>query len=342
MATSYKDSGVHIEDGNQLVERIKPLLAKHQNQDDLAGFGGFAALSRVPAHYKQPILVTATDGVGTKLELLIENDRLHSVGQDLVAMSANDVLVCGGKPTLFLDYLATGVLDVDQTERVISGIAAACELAGCSLVGGETAEHPGFFPKGRFDLAGFCVGWVEEENILHANRVHEGNVILGLGSSGPHSNGYSLIRKLLRENPAPSDSVIQALLTPTRIYSESVFPACEMLLAMAHITGGGFRDNIPRSIPDHLSAIIDLTSWERPPEFDWIQSVSSLDDLEMLTTFNCGIGMILFLAEVNLPHVVTFLSNQGEKVHVLGRVERSPTQLKPNQLEVSKSEFRLG
>ena len=342
MPTSYKDAGVSVEAGNRLVDRIKSTLSNHQPRELLEEVGGFAALARVPKHLENPILVTATDGVGTKLELLIQHDQLHTVGQDLVAMCANDVLVCGAQPSQFLDYLATGKLDVDQAETVIRGIALACEMAGCGLVGGETAEMPGFYTEGTFDLAGFCVGWVEEAEILSAKHVQPGDIVLGLASSGPHSNGYSLIRKLLRENVQPESSILETILAPTRIYVKPVVTQRQHIHAMAHITGGGFRDNLPRSLPKALEAVINLSAWEQPSVFKWLQETSGLQSQDMFTTFNCGIGMVLFVPADSADTVASELTAQGEQVYLLGEIKPPGSKLNPNQLAVGHDRFEYG
>ena len=342
MPTSYKDAGVNVDAGNQLIDRIKPTLNQHQPDELLADSGGFAALTRVPSHLKSPVLVTSTDGVGTKLELLIERQRLHTVGQDLVGMCVNDILVCGAQPSIFLDYFATSRLDVDEAETVIKSIAAACDLAGCSLVGGETAEMPGFYPVGKFDLAGFAIGWVDHDQILGSQRVQSGDILLGLASSGPHSNGFSLIRKLLRDNPPPDDLIFETLLAPTRLYVKSVIDQVPQLHAMAHITGGGLRDNLPRSLPKTLEACIDLNSLSQSPTFEWLQQTAAISDLDMWTTFNCGIGMVLFVSELNVDTVAQRLSQAGEKVAVMGEVRPLNSALKSNELGVAHNRFEVG
>lgn len=342
MAISYQQAGVDVEAGNELVGRLKSLLTTQMEPGLLSGHGGFVALCRVPGNYDQPVMALGTDGVGTKLELLIEHDHLHTAGQDLVAMCANDVLVYGAAPHMFLDYLATGRLNVEEAELVIKSIAGACELAGCTLAGGETAEMPGFYPEGKFDLAGFCVGWVEEANLLLPQNVQVGDVVLGLASSGPHSNGYSLIRKLLANAKTPPGSdLIRSLLEPTRIYVKSLLPFTDHIHAMAHITGGGFADNLPRAYSDDLAAHLQLDAWHRPEVFKWIQSEANIGDLEMLSTFNCGIGMILILPPGNVDGVRKGLKQLGETTYVIGQMHAVSDAASHNTLVVARERFEL-
>ncbi|MCY4130798.1 MAG: phosphoribosylformylglycinamidine cyclo-ligase [Gammaproteobacteria bacterium] len=341
MADAYKRAGVNIDAGNELVNRIKPALGSNRTADMLSGLGGFAALCKVPDKYKSPVMALGTDGVGTKLDLLLQHDQLDTVGQDLVAMCANDVLVYGAEPTLFLDYYATGKLNVDDGETIIKSIGEACDIAGCALVGGETAEMPGFYPDGKFDLAGFCVGWVEEDEILKPENVKAGDFIIGLASSGPHSNGFSLIRKLLSELDAtPEPKILSALLTPTRIYARSLLPLVKRIRAMAHITGGGFKDNLPRAFSGTLEAHID-PYWLKPYIFSWLQDQLSISGLEMLETFNCGIGMVLFVGPRNASHVTHSLAQAGEIPYLLGRMQPQQSRAQSGELVVSQDRFEI-
>lgn len=342
MADAYKRSGVNIDAGNELVNRITPALGSNRTGDMLSGLGGFAALCKVPEKFKHPVMALGTDGVGTKLDLLQQHGQLDTVGQDLVAMCANDVLVYGAEPTLFLDYYATGKLDVDEGETIIKSIGEACDIAGCALVGGETAEMPGFYPDGKFDLAGFCVGWVEEGEILKPERVKAGDSIIGVASSGPHSNGFSLIRKLLSElDTAPEREMLSSLLVPTRIYAKSLLPLVKQIRAMAHITGGGFKDNLPRAFSDSLEAHIDLESWSKPEIFRWLQDQLSISDLEMFETFNCGIGMVLFVAPENGASVLRDLAKAGEIPFLIGQMRQHRSDVQSGNLIVSRDRFEL-
>ena len=341
MSDAYKRSGVNIDAGNELVDRIKPALGSNRTSDMLSGLGGFAALCKVPEKFKKPVMALGTDGVGTKLDLLLQHDQLDTVGQDLVAMCANDVLVYGAEPTLFLDYYATEKLDVDTAESIIKSIAGACDIAGCALVGGETAEMPGFYPDGKFDLAGFCVGWVEEDEILKPERVQAGDVIIGLASSGPHSNGFSLIRKLLSEfEVPPGPEILSALLAPTRIYARSLLPLMPRIRAMAHITGGGFKDNLPRAFSESLEAHVD-PSWRKSEIFSWLQDQLSIPNLEMLATFNCGIGMVLFVDPSNAKSVQDDLAKAGEIPYSIGHVREQASKAQADTLVVSRDRFEM-
>ena len=342
MADAYKRSGVNIDAGNELVDRIKPALGSNRTADMLSGLGGFAALCRVPQKFNKPVMALGTDGVGTKLDLLLKHNHLDTVGQDLVAMCANDVLVYGAEPTVFLDYYATGKLDVDDAETIIKSIGEACDIAGCALVGGETAEMPGFYPEGKFDLAGFCIGWVEEDEILRPENVKAGDAIVGIASSGPHSNGFSLIRKLLSElDRAPDTSVLSALLAPTRIYAKTLLSLSARIRAMAHITGGGFKDNIPRAFSNSLEAHIRTTSWPKQDVFNWLQEQLAISDLEMLETFNCGIGMVLFVERENVADVLEDLSRQGETAYEIGQMHAEDTVAVDGTLIVSRDRFEF-
>lgn len=342
MSDAYRDAGVNVASANELIESIKPALARQHKPELLSSLGGFAALAKVPKRYKNPVMVLGTDGVGTKLELLIQHDRLDTVGQDLVAMSVNDALVYGAEPALFLDYYATGKLSVEDASVVITGIANACELAGCALVGGETAEMPGFYNDAQFDLAGFCVGWVEEEAILKPENTHAGDAIIGIGSSGPHSNGYSLIRKVLNEseNP-PANEILAALLEPTRIYAKSVLPSIQQIHAIAHITGGGFRDNLPRSFSNSLEAHITLDSWTKQPVFAWLQQQAEMSDLDMFSTFNCGLGLILFVDPALEETVRKNLTDAGESPFTIGHMQPKQAPCPAGTIVVSNERFEL-
>jgi phosphoribosylformylglycinamidine cyclo-ligase len=336
---TYKQAGVDIEAGADLIRRIAPAAKATRRPELLGGLGGFAAMAELPSGYEQPILVTGTDGVGTKLKLAIDFARHDGVGQDLVAMCANDVLVTGAEAFLFLDYYATGKLDVDVAERVIKGIAKGCDLAGCALAGGETAEMPGFYSDGEYDLAGFCIGVVEKRKIIDGSQIQVGNKIIGLPSSGPHSNGYSLVRKVLeRQGVVPNEDLLDDLLAPTRIY---VKPVRELLSqinvnGMVHITGGGFYENIPRvfTASEH-AACIDLDSWQRPEVFAWLQQAGNISEAEMLSTFNCGLGLLLIINEQDSATAVDLLRAQGEQPVVVGEIVRAGTPAQPGQLVIA-------
>ena len=342
MGLTYQESGVNIEAGNTLVKRIKTVAARTHRPELLTNLGGFAALASIPTKYKEPILVTGTDGVGTKLALAITHDRLESIGQDLVAMSVNDVLVSGAEPFLFLDYFATGKLDVDVAEKVISGIATGCEIAGCALAGGETAEMPGFYKQGDFDLAGFCIGVVERSAIVSGSAVEAGDDLIGLISSGPHSNGYSLVRRVLEEHPLKSvDPLIDELMAPTEIYVNAIAPLLGDVSGLAHITGGGFIENVPRMFSESLAADIDLNSWEPPRIFQWIQETGDIDDLEMLRTFNCGIGFVIASKPQNSHKILSSLNKFAENAQVIGKVVPIGTEPESNHLVVESTGFTL-
>ena len=329
ISLSYSDSGVSIDAGNEFVERIKPAVRETFRPGVLQGLGGFGALFELPLDdYKSPVLVSGTDGVGTKLKLASSLNRHDTIGIDLVAMCVNDIVVCGAEPLFFLDYFATGKLDLDQAELVVRGIARGCSLAGCALTGGETAEMPGMYQPGDYDLAGFAVGIVEKENIITPDRVKVGNVILGLGSSGPHSNGYSLIRKVIEVSGADlsrqfEESTLGEKLTePTRIYVKSILSllqVCEVT-AISHITGGGFTENLPRVLPHSLNARISRSSWVVPGVFSWLQDAGNITDAEMMRTFNCGIGMAVCVDESDADAAAQSLRDSGEQVVVLGEI----------------------
>jgi phosphoribosylformylglycinamidine cyclo-ligase len=328
---TYKDAGVDIEAGDELVERIKPAVKRSMRPEVLGGLGGFGALFEIPLdRYRRPVLVSGTDGVGTKLRLAIETRRHDTIGIDLVAMCANDVVVQGAEPLFFLDYYATGKLSVDVAESVIKGIVEGCVQAGAALIGGETAEMPGMYAAGDYDLAGFCVGIVEKDAIIDGSRTRPGDVIIGLPSSGPHSNGYSLIRKLLTTSKAtPStkvagSSLYDALLAPTRIYVKPLLALAKAVSvhSFAHITGGGLTENIPRVVPGGLEVQLSAQTWQRPAVFDWLQKAGSIPDAEMYKTFNCGIGMTVCVAAEHCDKAVRILREHGEHPVVIGEVRR--------------------
>ena len=326
---SYRDAGVDIEAGNRLVDRIKPHARRTLRPGVLGGLGGFGALFELPLdRYRQPVLVSGTDGVGTKLKLALELNRHDTIGVDLVAMCVNDVLVVGAEPLFFLDYYATGRLDVDVAAAVIQGIANGCEQASAALVGGETAEMPGMYGEGDYDLAGFCVGVVEKARIIDPSRVKPGDVLLGLASSGPHSNGYSLIRKILAisgarlDQPFANTTLGEALLAPTRIYVKPILKLLEQIEvhAIAHITGGGLTENIPRVLPADTKAVIDLQSWRRPAVFQWLQQQGGVAETEMRRTFNCGVGLVVCTAAEDTERAQAILREAGETVWRLGHI----------------------
>ena len=323
---SYKDAGVDIDAGDALVERIKPLAKKTMREGVLAGIGGFGALFEVPKRYKEPVLVSGTDGVGTKLRLAFEWQMHDTVGIDLVAMSVNDVLVQGAEPLFFLDYFACGKLDVDTAAAVVGGIARGCELSGCALIGGETAEMPGMYPPGEYDLAGFAVGAVEKSKILTGRNIAVGDVVLGLASSGVHSNGFSLVRKCIERAgnalPASLDGTPfkQAVMKPTRLYVKNVLAALAVhpIKALAHITGGGLLENIPRVLPEGMAAHLVKGSWPQTELFAWLQTTAAISDFEMNRTFNNGIGMVVVVDAANAAATAHMLSEAGEKVFEIG------------------------
>ena len=323
---SYKDAGVDIDAGDALIERIKPLAKKTMREGVLAGIGGFGALFEVPKRYKEPVLVSGTDGVGTKLKLAFEWNMHDTVGIDLVAMSVNDVLVQGAEPLFFLDYFACGKLDIDTAAAVIGGIAKGCELSGCALIGGETAEMPGMYPAGEYDLAGFAVGAVEKSKILTGQNVKPGDVVLGLASHGVHSNGFSLVRKCIEraaENvPATLDGkpFKQAIMEPTRLYVKNVLAALAQhpIKALAHITGGGLLENIPRVLPEGYAAHLQKGSWPQTELFTWLQATAGIDDIEMNRTFNNGIGMVVVIAAQDAAACAATLRASGEQVFEIG------------------------
>jgi len=325
---SYKGAGVDIDAGEELVKNIKPLAAKTKRDGLVGGIGGFGALFEIPKHFKQPILVTGTDGVGTKLRLALDIERHNTIGIDLVAMSVNDILVQGAEPLFFLDYFSCGKLDVERATEVVSGIAKGCELSGCALIGGETAEMPGMYAGEEYDLAGFAVGAVEKTKIITGEHISTGDALLGLGSSGAHSNGYSLIRKILTKSNAKLDQKLadrtlgDLLIEPTRIYVGSILNALktEQIKGLAHITGGGIIENIPRILPEHLATEVDLKSWPRSELFQWLQANGNVDDEEMLRVFNCGIGMVVVCAAEQSQALGQILESTGETVFHIGTI----------------------
>ncbi|HHE3611103.1 TPA: phosphoribosylformylglycinamidine cyclo-ligase [Pasteurella multocida] len=329
---SYKDAGVDINAGNALVEKIKADVKRTTRPEVIGGLGGFGALCAIPTKYKEPILVSGTDGVGTKLRLAIDLNRHDSIGIDLVAMCVNDLVVQGAEPLFFLDYYATGKLDVDVAASVIKGIANGCEQSGCALVGGETAEMPGMYHAGDYDLAGFCVGVVEKSDIIDGSKVRVGDVLIALGSSGPHSNGYSLIRKVIEVagiNPAEEQlagkPLADQVLAPTKIYVKSILQLIKHadVHVICHLTGGGFWENIPRVLPKNVKAVIDESSWEWQPVFKWLQEKGNIDTHEMYRTFNCGVGMIIALPQEDVDTALGLLKQTGEKAWVIGQIEHA-------------------
>ena len=326
---SYRDAGVDIDAGDALVERIKPLAKKTLREGVLGGIGGFGALFEVPKRYKEPVLVSGTDGVGTKLRLAFDLNRHDTVGQDLVAMSVNDILVLGAESLFFLDYFACGKLDVDTAAAVVGGIAKGCELAGCALIGGETAEMPGMYPAGEYDLAGFAVGVVEKSKAIDGKSIAPGDVVLGLASSGAHSNGYSLVRKIIeRSNPdmnAKFDgerTLADVVMAPTRIYVKQVLAVMEKVTikGMAHITGGGLLENVPRVLPENTVAELEKAAWPRPKLFDWMQAEGNVAENEMHRVFNCGIGLVIVVAAADAELAMAELKAAGEAVYCIGKI----------------------
>jgi len=332
---SYKDAGVDIDAGNALVEAIKPIAKATARPEVSTSLGGFGALFELPMDkYKNPLLVSGTDGVGTKLRLAIESGKHDQVGIDLVAMCVNDLIVQGAEPLFFLDYYATGKLDIYTARDVVAGIGEGCQQSGCALIGGETAEMPGMYPDGDYDLAGFCVGIVEKADLIDGTKVKAGDVLLGLASSGPHSNGYSLIRKIIEVNGAnlnetcDGQPLIDALMAPTRIYVKSILSLMKQIQihAISHITGGGLLENLPRVMPSNTKAKIDTKSWNRPAVFDWIQQQGNVEFHEMHRTLNCGIGMVVVVDEKDQQAAIDALTAQGEVVSVIGKIESSETE----------------
>lgn len=329
---TYRDAGVDIDAGDALIERIKPYAKKTMRPEVLAGIGGFGALFELSKKYREPVLVSGTDGVGTKLKLAFQLNRHDTVGQDLVAMSVNDILVQGAEPLFFLDYFACGKLDIAIATSVIRGIAQGCELAGCALIGGETAEMPSMYPEGEYDLAGFAVGAVEKSRIIDGRTIAPGDVVLGLAASGAHSNGYSLIRKILERTQVTQTDLAadfhgrpfaEAIMAPTRIYVKPLLALIHALpvKGMAHITGGGLVENLPRVLPEGVTATLERRLWPLPPLFQWLQKEGQVADAEMHRVFNCGIGMAVIVAAEHERHAIDLLEASGEGVYAIGRIE---------------------
>ena len=329
---SYRDAGVDIDAGDDLVDRIKPLAKKTMREGVLAGIGGFGALFEVPKRYKEPVLVSGTDGVGTKLRLAFEWNRHETIGQDLVAMSVNDILVQGAEPLFFLDYFACGKLTVDTAATVVGGIAKGCELSGCALIGGETAEMPGMYPPGEYDLAGFAVGAVEKSKIITGATIVPGDAVIAIGSSGAHSNGYSLVRKIIeRAGAKPTDDLGgrplgDVVMAPTEIYVKPLLKLISEInvKGMAHITGGGLVDNVPRVLPENTQAVLHRDSWQMPELFRWLQMKGGVADAEMVRVFNCGIGMVVIVSPDQVDAAIKSLTAQGLKAWTVGEVVERP------------------
>ncbi len=327
---SYKDAGVDIDAGNQLVERIKSVTKKTHRPEVKGGLGGFGALCSLPTKYKQPLLVSGTDGVGTKLRLAMDENKHDGIGIDLVAMCVNDLIVQGAEPLFFLDYYATGKLDVDTATRVVTGIGEGCQLAGCALIGGETAEMPGMYDGEDYDVAGFCVGVVEAEDVIDGSNVATGNKLIALASSGPHSNGYSLIRKIIEVSQLDlstnlnGKTISDHLLEPTRIYVKAVLNVLESFKvnAISHITGGGFWENIPRVLPDNMQAVVDGSSWQWPAIFELLQEKGNVTTHEMYRTFNCGVGLILAVEEEDAQAISDAFNDLGENAWIIGDIKQ--------------------
>ncbi len=326
---SYRAAGVDIDAGNELVERIKPAIRSTQREGSIGGIGGFGGLFELPlTRYRNPLLVSGTDGVGTKLKLASELGLFDGIGIDLVAMCANDIAVLGAEALFFLDYYATGRLELDQAQQVIEGIAEGCRQAGCALIGGETAEMPGVYAPGDFDLAGFCVGIVERERVIDGSSIRAGDRLLALASSGVHSNGFSLIRKVVEvsgadfDQPCGDGSLGPTLMTPTRIYVRNLLTLAEAhsLKGIVHVTGGGLVDNLPRILPDDCSAAIDLSSWQQPAVFDWLQQAGGIEQAEMLRTFNCGVGMVIAVAPEQAAECLAKARELGETAWEIGEI----------------------
>ncbi len=329
---SYRDAGVDIDAGDALVDRIKPFAKKTMREGVLAGIGGFGALFEVPKRYREPVLVSGTDGVGTKLKLAFEWNCHETIGQDLVAMSVNDILVQGAESLFFLDYFACGKLSVDTATTVVAGIAKGCELAGCALIGGETAEMPGMYPPGEYDLAGFAVGVVEKSKIINGSTIKPGDSVIGIASSGAHSNGYSLIRKIIeRAGAKPTEEIAgrslrELVMAPTQIYVKPLLNimANHSIKGLAHITGGGLVDNVPRVLPENTQAVLHRDSWQMPDLFRWLQMKGGVADAEMVRVFNCGIGMVVVVSQQDADAVIASINQQGLRSWSLGEIVERP------------------
>ncbi len=341
---SYKDAGVDIDAGNALVDRIKSIAKRTARPEVMGGLGGFGALCEIPAGYKQPVLVSGTDGVGTKLRLAMELQKHDTIGIDLVAMCVNDLVVAGAEPLFFLDYYATGKLNIEMAADVVEGIGKGCELSGAALVGGETAEMPGMYEGDDYDLAGFCVGIVEKSEIIDGSKVNVGDTLIALASSGPHSNGYSLIRKIIEVSDVNLDQEIEgrklrdALLEPTRIYVKSVLNLIKngQVNALSHITGGGLLENIPRVLPANAKAVINTNSWTLPGVFQWLQSAGNVESREMYRTFNCGVGMVICVPANRTDEALSLLQASGENAWVIGHIDTA--QAGEEQVELVDAE----
>ncbi|MBS0368227.1 MAG: phosphoribosylformylglycinamidine cyclo-ligase [Proteobacteria bacterium] len=328
---TYRDAGVDIDAGDALVDRIKPFAKRTMRPEVLGGIGGFGALFEISKKFKEPVLVSGTDGVGTKLKLAFQLNKHDTVGQDLVAMSVNDILVQGAEPLFFLDYFACGKLDVDTAATVVEGIARGCELSGCALIGGETAEMPSMYPDGEYDLAGFAVGAVDKSKIIDGSTIRPGDVVLGLASSGAHSNGYSLIRKIIEVSKPDLEAdfhgrtLKDVIMEPTRLYVKSLLALMEkrdgLVKGLAHITGGGLLDNVPRVLAENLTAVLKKDAWTLPPLFQWLQQAGNVDAQEMYRVFNCGIGMVVIVAQEDAAAAAEQLRATGETVYELGTIE---------------------
>lgn len=329
-SVTYRDAGVDIEAGDALVDQIKPFAKRTMRPEVMGSIGGFGSMFAMPEKFKEPVLVSGTDGVGTKLKLAFELDKHDTVGIDLVAMSVNDILVQGAEPLFFLDYFACGKLEIGTAANVVKGIAAGCEESGCALVGGETAEMPGMYPEGEYDLAGFVVGCVDKANIIDGSTIADGDVVLGLASSGAHSNGYSLIRKLIEKSGIDLESEFHGrkfkdvVMTPTKLYVKSILALLEAMpvKGMAHITGGGITENIPRVLPEGLTAEVSANTWEMPALFKWLQEQGNIADHEMYKTFNCGIGMAIIVSKENSAAAQKVLTDKGETVYQIGAIRK--------------------
>ena len=325
---SYKDAGVDIDAGNALVDRIKGVVKRTHRPEVMGGIGGFGALCSLPTKYKEPVLVSGTDGVGTKLRLAMDLNKHDTIGIDLVAMCVNDLIVQGGEPLFFLDYYATGKLDVDTAAAVVAGIGEGCVQAGCALIGGETAEMPGMYHGEDYDVAGFCVGVVEKADIIDGSKVNAGDALIAVASSGPHSNGFSLIRKIIEVSPADLNQELEGktladhLLEPTKIYVKSTLKMMEScdIHAISHITGGGFWENIPRVLPEGTKAVVDGNSWQWPAVFNWLQTAGNVETYEMYRTFNCGVGLVIALPQEQAEHAIAILKEEGENAWLLGHI----------------------
>lgn len=332
---SYRDAGVDIDAGDRLVANIKPFAKRTLRPEVITGIGGFGALFEISKKYRNPVLVSGTDGVGTKLKLAFQLEQHDTIGIDLVAMSVNDILVQGAEPLFFLDYFACGKLNVEIATAVVSGIAKGCELAGCSLIGGETAEMPGMYPNNEYDLAGFAVGIVEKDRIISGVAIQAGDIVLGLASSGAHSNGYSLIRKIIEKNRIDLSSdldgktIAEIIMTPTHIYVKPILKLIQQfsVKGLAHITGGGLVENVPRILPDQVMAVLHKNSWEMPPLFPWLQQLGNVTDLEMARVFNCGIGMVIVVAPDDAEHAINCLRTEGETVWQIGEISQRTSNL---------------